>query len=115
MDHYNLRHQLHTYMVVETDLFIAADKDKAFALSAVMSEAGSAKAICGTFGTVNGSFDLEFFVMFCEDDIPAAVHPLATKNIVTTSNGGTIVRWKETADGKPIKRSLGCYGRRKSR
>jgi len=96
----------HTYMVAETDLSIAPGKVKVFELSAILREAGSAKAICGTFGIVNDSFDLDFVVMFCEDDIPAAVHPLPTKNVFTTPNGGTSVWWKETADGKIIKRPI---------
>ena len=96
----------HTYMVAETDLSIVPGEVKVFELSTILREAGSAKAICGTFGMVNDSFDLDFVVMFGEDGSAAAVHPLPTKNVFTTPNGGMGVWWMESADGKIAKRPL---------
>ncbi|KAA8895445.1 Gryzun, putative trafficking through golgi-domain-containing protein [Sphaerosporella brunnea] len=96
----------HTHLVADTDLSIAPGQTKIYELSAILREAGTAKAICGTFGMVNDSFDLDFVVMFGEDEISSAVHPLPIKNINTTPNGGKGVWWKQDADGKITKRPL---------
>jgi hypothetical protein len=96
----------HTYMVADTDLSIAPGQVRVYELSAILREAGTAKAICGTFGMVNDSFDLDFVVMFGEDECSTAVHPLPVKNVHTTANGGKGVWWKEGADGKVVKRPL---------
>lgn len=94
------------FLTAETDLSIAPGQTKVYELCAILREAGSAKAMCGTFGMVNDSFDLDFVVMFSEDDSAGAVHPLPIRNPWTTRDGGTGVWWTKTASGKVRKRPL---------
>lgn len=96
----------HTYMVAETDLSIGPGETKVFELSQILREAGSAKAICCTFGMANESFDFEFVSMFGDDDAVVGVHALPIKNISTTLNGGLGVWWIRDASGNVLKRPL---------
>jgi hypothetical protein len=95
-----------SYLMADTDLSITPGQTKIFELSAIPREAGTAKAVCGTFGIVNESFELDFISMFTEDDSAGSVHPLPSKNFKTTPNGGTGVWWKMTLDDKIVKRPL---------
>ena len=97
------------FLTAETDLSIAPGQTKIYELGAILREAGSAKAICGTFGMVNDSFDLDFVVMFTGDDSAGAVHPLPIRDPWTTRDGGTGVWWTKTASGKVRKRPLRAH------